>query len=235
MRLSFPALLALTAGALAPAHAQQKVVRTDYGFSYTIPAGYHQDPEPTRVIRVDSPIGLLSDEATTTRTLEDTATQTTNLVILSAMRLYILPAAQTIRMGGASASKQADEESAIDEPSARRFIEAFNQALKPTGTNLDYQRSALIKIAGEPAAAIRCNASSQRLSEYFTARLILLPHDGKMYLFAFGALNGEFDEKVVAFDRFMTSFKFLKAAAPPLNVSPAKPKAKPTPKPKTKK
>ena len=53
--------------------------------------------------------------------------------------------------------------------------------------------------------------------------------DNKIYLFAFGALNEEYQQKVAAFDRFLTSFKFLK----PPGTETVAPKS--TPKPTKKK
>ena len=225
MRFALPALAALSIAQVAPAFAQQKVVDTNYGFSYSIPSGYKSEDIRDRVralSHTENPVHLVINEGTTTRTLEDTATRTTNLQWLSTIQLLILG-------GGRSDSLSAAPKD-MSEKTARDFIRSFNVGLKLVGTNLDYQRSAKVKIGGEDAMAILCNASEEGIPEYFTARLIFMPRkDNKIYLFAFGALNEEYQQKVAAFDKFLTSFKFLK----PPGTETAAPKS--TPKPTKKK
>ena len=222
MRFALPALAALSALA-APAFSQQKVVDTNYGFSYSIPSGYHPEDLRDRVraiSRMENPIHLVINEGTETRTLADTASVTVNLRWLSTIQLLIL--------GSSSSSSSANplRPQTLNETTAREFVRLFNMGLKPIGSNLDYQRSAKVKIGGADALAILCNASEEGIPEYFTVRLILMPRpQNKVYLFAFGALNEEYPQKVAAFDRFLTSFKFL-------SLDDDAPKPKPTAKPK---
>lgn len=191
----------------APARAQEKVTRLDYGFSYVIPRDYRVDPIPGRLGLGDSPIALNIKEGTTTQTLNESSNGYTNLSIISSIRLIILPATQRIISSGTGTDNSKLE---IDETAVKRLVETLNMATKRGGTTLDYQKSAAIKVSGEDALAIRCNGFTERLNAAFTARLILMPHKDKMYLFLFGALNDEFEEKVPAFNQFMNSFKFLK-------------------------
>jgi hypothetical protein len=212
------ALIVVLGTVAGPAFAQEKVVRLDYGFSYVIPRDYRPSPAERRNVLGEDLIALEIKRGTQTQTLSESATGATNLSILSSIRLVALPASQTIRTGGDD--KPADGEApAIDEDSARRVVEGLNSVMRLSGTTLDYQKSAMIKVSGYDAAAILCTGFSQRLNESFTIRLIFLPRKGKMYLFLFGSLNSEFEEKVGAFNAFMKSFQFL-----------TPPGAKPTPK-----
>ncbi|MGC4044033.1 MAG: hypothetical protein QM758_09565 [Armatimonas sp.] len=213
------------AAVCAPAWAQEKVTRLDYGFSYVIPHDYRQDPVPGRLGLGDSPIALIIKEGTTTQTLNESSSGYTNLSIVSSIRLLILPATQRIISPSTTST---DDKLEIDENAVKRLVDTLSMATKPGGTTLDYQKSAAIKVSGEDALAIRCNGYTERLNAAFTARLILMPHKEKMYLFIFGALNDEFEEKVPAFNQFMNSFKFLKPPG-------AKPAPKPAPKKPTKK
>jgi hypothetical protein len=219
-----PALLA-TLGIVAvclPARAQEKVTRLDYGFSYVIPNDYRSDPDRAQSGLGDSPIILTIKEGTTTRTLSENASGYTNLSILSAIRLIILPTTQTIiTPEGSEGGKPG-----ISEEEARRFVEVLNSATKRSGTTLDYQKSAMIKVSGQDAAVVRCNGFTERLNEAVTIRLILLPRKDKLYLFVFGAINAEFEEKVGAFDKFMKSFKFLTPPGAKPTPTPKKPKGK---------
>jgi hypothetical protein len=225
MRFASTLLAALGIAAVClPARAQEKVTRLDYGFSYVIPNEYRIDTDRGTSGLGDSPIALTIKEGTTTRTLSENASGYTNLSILSAIRLVILPATQSIISGDDSSSSE--NRGSISEEEARRFVETLNMATKRTGTTLDYQKSAMIKVSGQDAAVVRCNGFSERLNEAFTARLILLPRKGKLYLFIFGAVNAEFEEKVGAFDKFMKSFKFLTPPGARPTPAPKKPKAK---------
>jgi hypothetical protein len=206
----------------APARAQERVTRPDYGFTYVIPRGYRPNPNMARTGLGDSPIALVIREGTQTQTIRETNTGYTNLSILSSIRLVLLPASQRIIAGG-SQTGQEQSTPQIDEAAARRLVEVLNSLTRPSGTTLDYQKSALIKISGEDALVVRCNGFTRQLNTEFTARLVLLPHGEKLYMFLFGALNSEFEEKVGAFNSFMNSFKFLKP--PGAKPAPKKPKA----------
>jgi hypothetical protein len=206
-----PALLAALgiAAVCLPARAQEKVTRLDYGFSYVIPSDYRSDPDRAQSGLGDSPIILTIKEGTTTRTLSENASGYTNLSILSAIRLIILPTTQSIIT-----------------PESSDGGKPGNNATKRSGTTLDYQKSAMIKVSGQDAAVVRCNGFTERLNEAVTIRLILLPRKDKLYLFVFGAINAEFEEKVGAFDKFMKSFKFLTPPGAKPTPAPKKPKAK---------
>jgi hypothetical protein len=219
-----PALLAALgiAAVCLPARAQEKVTRLDYGFSYVIPSDYRSDPDRAQSGLGDSPIILTIKEGTTTRTLSENASGYTNLSILSAIRLIILPTTQSIITPESSDGGKPG----ISEEEARRFVEILNNATKRSGTTLDYQKSAMIKVSGQDAAVVRCNGFTERLNEAVTIRLILLPRKDKLYLFVFGAINAEFEEKVGAFDKFMKSFKFLTPPGAKPTPAPKKPKAK---------
>ncbi len=217
---AFLAALGIAAVCL-PAQAQEKVTRLDYGFSYVIPSDYRSDPDRAQSGLGDSPIILTIKEGTTTRTLSENASGYTNLSILSAIRLIILPTTRTIITPESSGGTPR-----ISEEEAKRFVEILNSATKRSGTTLDYQKSAMIKISGQDAAVVRCNGFTERLNEAVTIRLILLPRKEKLYLFVFGAINAEFEEKVGAFDKFMKSFKFLTPPGVKPTPAPKKPKKK---------
>jgi hypothetical protein len=224
MRFASALLAALSIVAVSlPARAQEKITRLDYGFSYVIPNEYRLDPDRAVTALGDSPIALTIKEGTATRTLSENTSGYTNLSILSVIRLIILPSKQTIIAPNESGNT---EKPTIREEDARRFVEVLNMATKRSGTTLDYQKSAMIKVSGEDAAVVRCNAFSERLDQASTVRLILLPRKDKMYLFVFGAINEEFEEKVGAFDRFMKSFKFLTPPGAKPTTTPTKPKTK---------
>ena len=233
MRFVLPALAALSVAAISsPAFAQQKVVNTNYGFSYIVPSGYRID-DPARytpsgagdvILQFENPIFLTINEGTVTRTLKDNR----NLQLLSNIDLFLFDSKIMSALVGNQNMKD------MTEQTARSVVQNFNRLLNAAGANLDYQRNAKIKVGGEDALAILCNISDKEIDEYGTARLIFMPRpDGKTYMFSFAALNSEYETKVKAFDKFMASFKFMKA---PGTEKPApKPKPAPTPKPKRKK
>jgi hypothetical protein len=223
----FSAALSIAA-VCAPAQAQEKVMRPDFGFSYTIPRGYRIDPDSSgKGLFGDVLIDLETKDGILSRTVAQSNSGYVNLSILSSIMLTTLPLERVIITPEDNKPKEQETPEAQKKRvtnSAKRLVESLNRVFRLAGVTMDYQNSAPIKVSGEDAIAVRCNSYKEGSDTEYTVRLIFLIRQEKLWTFLFAAKNTDFEEEVKPFDAFMRSFQFLRP-----------PGAKPTPKPGSKK
>lgn len=216
MRFVLPALAALSVAAIsAPARAE-RTTRYDLGISYVIPDGYHDgtaEKLTTANLLIRENVGKVIE------TVSENAQGYTNLSLISGILLFVTN----------SDGKTND----FGKKEAEGLLRGLNAIYSRAGVNFDYQNSAKIRVDNRDALAILSNITIANLNEPVTARLIFVANEGKQYTFIYGAPNLEFDSKVVAFEKFMKTFKFL--VRPGTEKPAPKPKPAPTPKPKRKK
>lgn len=184
-----------------PVAETNRVVRSDYGVSYVIPEGYFDHPHPNvPVIRLEGP-----------RTNSFVSSGNVNSYVVTAIQIVLLPAPK---------GRASDMTYTADD--AKQIVGAFNKAGLNDGNPLNYQNSAKIEVAGHPALAILGESSFSGTSDRAIVRLVILLHRGKLYLFVFQALDNEFETRVPAFEKFMSSLKFLQPnVEPPVDDKPA--------------
>ena len=121
---------------------------TNYGYSYTIPAGYRVENMRTKVgaiSQLENPIHLEINQGTTTRDLEIGGTQGT-LQWLSTIQLLLLTKEVATALGASPHDLRE-----LNETTARSFVRTFNAVTKLGGLSLDYQRSAKVIDCRQPA------------------------------------------------------------------------------------
>ena len=230
MRQLVPIFAALSIAA-APALAQEKVTRLDYGFSYVIPQGYRVDPH-------FSEIGLFGETLIDLQTKEGILKNTTqgtnafiNHFVVSSITLTSQPLEKVIvtpegtkPVGG----ETPDAEKKRITSASKNLVQNLNSIFRLANVTMDYQNSASIKVSGEDAIAVRCNSYVGDSDIEFTVRLIFMIRKDKLLTFLFAAKNTDFEEEVKPFDAFMRNFKFLTppGAKPKPTLAPPKPKKK---------
>jgi hypothetical protein len=215
----------------APAQAQERITRLDYGFSYVIPNGYRIDPDfSVDGLFGDTLIDLQTKDGILSRGVAGSSGYT-NISILSSITLTSLPVERIIITPDDDKPKSntsPEEEKKRVTSRAKRLVEGLDRAFRKAGITMDYQNSAPIKVSGEDAIAVRCNSFVEGSDTEYTVRLIFLIRQDKLFTFLFAAKNADFEEEVKPFDAFMRSFKFLKIPG-------TQPTPKPAPKPPLKK
>lgn len=206
------ALSLMTLPALvAPAHAQQRVVRRDLGFSFVMPDGYDY---ATREVTLDGPGLVLDGPLSKPRTQISTTSYTLNTYLITGIAVI-------------TSVPDPTKGESLARPRGSDVEQMFELLRKATGgaIAINYQGTAEIVVDGVSATAMSLTVHEPTQGTDMRIRLLFIAKDGKQMTFLFACLDNEFPQKVFSFEKFMKSLRWLNREGLPPIVEP-----KPAPK-----
>jgi hypothetical protein len=213
MRFAPTLLVALSIVAVSLPAQAQRVVRPNIRISFVIPSEYREAPERDTLSSGSELLFYGPDS------LLETALETQSFILNLVERATIRLAISSKESGSYNVGEYSPE-------ATRAYVDKLNRGNSLAGLRIDYQNSAKIKVAGKDAIAILGNFDYSDRKESITSRLIIVDHETKQYAFMFFCLNSEWDDKKVAFEKFINSIKFLTPPGTKPTPAPKKPRAK---------